>query len=1235
MIAEDCLPKRKHNKAIIREAPEFRRAKRPVAASGLPVSGNCLARRAFFIAVAMCCFLADITSAAVGTWAPLASTAPFVSGGGMLLLSDGTVLAKSKTGGTDGIGNTFFKLTPDIHGSYINGTWTAVAPMIDTRIYYASQVLKDGRVFVAGGENGTGRTHAEIYDPVLDTWSATPPSGQNFRDANSEILPDGRVLVAPVFPSVSNRTIIFNPTTNTWTPGPITHGNQDETSWVKLPDGSILTIDIGSTYAERYIPASNTWVADATAPVALYDPYAYEIGAGFLLPNGNVIFFGATGHTAIYTPSGTMSPGSWVAGPDIPNSQGPPDAAAAMMVNGKILCAVSHIPTAIIPFATPTSFYEYDYTTNTFTQTNAPGGALTSNNPCYDTNMLDLPDGTVLYSQTGTAQYYVYTPNGSPLTAGKPVISSISNNGDGSYHLTGTQLNGISEGAAYGDDWQMATNYPIVRLTSGGDIYYARTYNWSSTGVMTGAIPVTTEFKLPSAIPEGIYSLVVVANGISSDPVSFVAPPNGILSVSGPGGLTSSGNIGGPFTPSGITYIVSNTGTAPLNWYATKTANWLTLSPLSGALAPGTGTVVTVALNANAQSLVPGIFGDAITFTSTTNGNAHVTRPASLTVAGNVSSLAPPLNLAGFVSPPVGVFSGPGVTASGIFDPGMVGPGTYVITYTVSGVSATITIPVAAPPVIRPVAAPAPVLSFDGVNRYIVDGGPTIPLSNASFTIEFWAKRGSVGAYHVAVSQGSGTLQDTMLFIGFRDTDVFTFGFGNDDLDTAVSYTDIGWHHWACTYDATTHARKIYRDGAFVAGDTTVANFSNITSASLIIGANSGGSAEFFDGWLGGVRVWNSARNGSRVSAGMFSSPVGSETGLLAYWPLDDGRGTTVESRAVDHPNPGIIQNPGNGWQMAATSFGTLLVEINSAFAEPGATAVDGSDNPLTVGVTNDVLVNVAGSYGVIYSATDPATGITGTVRRTVHVFSAPEIVVEQPAGTGLTGGVSTVTFNVVTLGNNAVLSFTIRNSGTANLTGLSVSKDGANSADFTVGPLGLITLAPGEGTTFTVTFAPGAIGSRAAAIHIGSNDADANPFDLTLTGTGLTRREGWRLLNFGSIVNSGDGADANDYDLDGMSNFLEFCLGTDPKQAGEPVQSLIRNGANLEFSYMRAKAAVLDGIVFSVEWKDDLSFAGSWSTAGVTETILSNDGVTQQVKATMPAGTIGQRFVHLQATGQ
>lgn len=481
---------------------------------------------------------------ATGLWTALATPVPNgASVQTMLLLPDGTVMAKTNKGGGDGEGNLWYKLTPDIHGSYINGTWTTLSAMHDTRRYFSTQVLKDGRVFVAGGEYGSGFCRSEIYDHVTDTWTQVPvPTNllnpalnspvvagkQGFYDSDSTTLPNGNVLVTPVGPRTAGATMIFDVANNTWIAGPkpFRGSYQDEASWVKLPDNSILTIDPFGTNSERYIPSLNAWVDDAIVPVDLYDVVTGELGAAFLLPNGKAFFLGSTGQTAIYTPSGNNSPGSWIAGPVIPNSQGTPDAAAAMMVNGIILCAT----TASKTFSSdqkPTSYYEYDYLSNSFTRINGPEGTLTTDQECYFTTMLDLPDGTVLFSEgEGTSQLYVYQPAGSPLPVGKPTITSITRNSDGSYHATGTLFNGISQGAAYGDDWQMDTNYPIVRLVdSSNNVYYCRSFNWSSNLVMTGSTPVTTEFALPAGLPFDTYSLVVIANGISSDPVVFAPFP--------------------------------------------------------------------------------------------------------------------------------------------------------------------------------------------------------------------------------------------------------------------------------------------------------------------------------------------------------------------------------------------------------------------------------------------------------------------------------------------------------------------------------------------------------------------------------------------------------------------------------------------------------------------------------------------------------------------------------------
>ncbi|MCB1133094.1 MAG: choice-of-anchor D domain-containing protein, partial [Verrucomicrobiae bacterium] len=85
-----------------------------------------------------------------------------------------------------------------------------------------------------------------------------------------------------------------------------------------------------------------------------------------------------------------------------------------------------------------------------------------------------------------------------------------------------------------------------------------------------------------------------------------------------------------------------------------------------------------------------------------------------------------------------------------------------------------------------------------------------------------------------------------------------------------------------------------------------------------------------------------------------------------------------------------------------------------------------------------------------------------------------------------------------------APLTMTIRNTGNTDLTGLAVSTSGSHPSDFIATAPGATTLAPDATTTFTVTFTPTADGPRAAQLQIASNDADENPFDIELTGTGL-----------------------------------------------------------------------------------------------------------------------------------
>lgn len=462
-----------------------------------------------------------------GTWSNLANLAPDSDGiASMLLLPDGTVMAQGV--GPNQVSKSWYRLTPDANGSYVNGSWSQLADMGLERLYTASNVLQDGRVFELGGEysgpqgNATWINTGEIYNPLTNTWTPIPNFPQSqFGDDPSILLPNGDILCGYLS---GPQTYIYHPATNTWSAGPtkLLNDVSDEETWVKLPNGDILSYDVfNSQHAQRLQVSTMTWVDAGITPAPLETVGGFELGPALLLPDGRVFQIGGNNHTALYTPPpGGVGPGSWAAGPDIPGGFGANDAPAAMLPNGKVLFCVGPQPN----FDVPTQIYEYDPTApvgSSLTDV-TPSDPDLSNTYPFVNRMLMLPTGQVLFADS-SSQLAVYTPDGGPLNAWRPTVSNVVNNSPRNYTLTGTQLNGLSQGASYGDDAEMDTNYPIVQLTApNGNVYYARTYNWSSTGVATGNTVVTTRFETPLGLPFATYQLRVIASGIASVPRQFI-----------------------------------------------------------------------------------------------------------------------------------------------------------------------------------------------------------------------------------------------------------------------------------------------------------------------------------------------------------------------------------------------------------------------------------------------------------------------------------------------------------------------------------------------------------------------------------------------------------------------------------------------------------------------------------------------------------------------------------------
>jgi len=441
------------------------------------------------------------------------------------LMTDGSILAQGSSNASN-----WYKYVPDATGSYTDGTWSqeATLPSGYSPSAFASDVLADGRLLILGGEyNSPGNYDLQltnlgaIYDPVKNTWTKFEhPKGWGFiGDSPSSILPNGLFAIGQ---KLTKTDATWNPATNTWTEYK-KNGKADfnsEEGWTLLPDGTILTEDVkNSTNSEIFTPSTGQWKSAGSTVANLRSESPYheclqygpkkkdcylppgEIGPAMLRPDGTVFATGSgegpsgsgDGNTAIYT----IASGTWAAGPQFPNGDNAGDSFSVLLPDGDVLV-----------FGVSGEMYDFNGTTMT-------GVGSESGTP------LLLPTGQVAMFGSSVV---LYTPTGKANAAWAPTIktSPKSIKGGATYKISGTQFNGMSQAMSFGDEYQNAENYPLVRITNkkSGDVFYARTHDHSSMGVQTGSLVVTTQFDVPAKIAKGPATIEVVADGITSKPVN-------------------------------------------------------------------------------------------------------------------------------------------------------------------------------------------------------------------------------------------------------------------------------------------------------------------------------------------------------------------------------------------------------------------------------------------------------------------------------------------------------------------------------------------------------------------------------------------------------------------------------------------------------------------------------------------------------------------------------------------
>ena len=337
------------------------------------------------------------------------------------------------------------------------------------------------------------------------------------------------------------------------------------------------------------------------------------------------------------------------------------------------------------------------------------------------------------------------------------------------------------------------------------------------------------------------------------------------------------------------------------------------------------------------------------------------------------------------------------------------------------------------------------------------------------------------------------------------------------------------------------HSLVLCSDGTLAAwGDGTdgqLGNNSDVPSTAPVVVDASPSSA------LSGETV-------TAIAAGAGHSVALCANGTVAAWGLNTS-GQLGNDSSINSSLPGAVDASANSALFGETvsaiaagadhtfalcADGTLAAWGADGMGQLGNNSISDSNAPvgvdsapLAVGERWALVANGEGAFHALALAAAPPQ---------------PEIAVQQPAGTSLVDGTSTVDFGTTPVGSPQDLVFTVLNNGAAPLTGLAYTVDGANAGEFAVVGTPDTSVVTGGSTTVTVRFTPAAVGARGAALHIASNDVDDNPFDIALTGTGVgapavTTLAATAITATGATLNGTVNADSND-------STVSFDYGTD-----------------------------------------------------------------------------------------
>ncbi|MEM9217767.1 MAG: LamG-like jellyroll fold domain-containing protein, partial [Cyanobacteria bacterium P01_F01_bin.150] len=189
------------------------------------------------------------------------------------------------------------------------------------------------------------------------------------------------------------------------------------------------------------------------------------------------------------------------------------------------------------------------------------------------------------------------------------------------------------------------------------------------------------------------------------------------------------------------------------------------------------------------------------------------------------------------------------------------------------------------------------VLAFNGESSYIDTGLDAQPSALPNMTWEAWVKPAQGPApYDVILSTDDGGWDR-----GVAEKDGKFQVYHGSGAWAAASADINKWQHIAVVYTADKQLR-FYKNGVEFVFDGHSSFGSTINP--FFIGRSSRNPQQYYQGSICEVRVWNYARPQAEIQRDMYSRLTGREKGLVGYWPLTEGSGTTVVDKVTNTATP-------------------------------------------------------------------------------------------------------------------------------------------------------------------------------------------------------------------------------------------------------------------------------------------------------------------------------------------